>query len=59
MSGYTLPVFACASAIAALRHLHQNLVGETVTVNLIKPARIVDIAIEQVAIIDSNTAIAI
>lgn len=59
MSGYTLPVFACASAIAALRHLHQKYVGETVAVNLIQPEQIVDIAIEQVAIIDKDIAIAI
>ena len=59
MSGYTLPVFACASAIAALRHLHQDSIGETVGVNLIKPDRLVDIEIEQVAKIETNTAIAI
>ena len=59
MSGYTLPVFACASAIAALRHLHQNPVGETVEVNLIEPDKTVDIEIEQVALIDNYTAIAI
>ena len=59
MSGYTLPVFACASAIAALRHLHQDSVGETVAVNLLKPDRLVDIEIEQVATIDDYTAIAI
>ena len=59
MSGYTLPVFACASAIAALRHLHQNPVGATVAVNLIEPDRIVDIEIEQVAKIEVYSAIAI
>ena len=59
MSGYTLPVFACASAIAALRHLRQESVGETVKVNLIKPDCLVDIEIEQVAAIDQDTAIAI
>lgn len=59
MSGYTLPVFACASAIAALHHLHQNSVGDTVAVDLVKPDRIVDIEIEQVATIDEYTAIAI
>ena len=59
MSGYTLPVFACASAIAALHHLHQDPVGETVEVDLIEPAQTVDIEIEQVAIIDRYTAIAI
>ena len=59
MSGYTLPVFACASAIAALRHLHRDSVGETIAVNLVKPDRIVDIEIEQIAAIDEHTAIAI
>ena len=59
MSGYTLPVFACASAIAAFHHLHRDAVGETVAVDLIKPDRIVDIQIEQVARVDQKTAIAI
>ena len=58
-TGYTLPVFACASAIAALRHLHQESPQATVKVNLIKPAQIVDIAVEQVAKVDEYTAIAI
>lgn len=57
-TGYTLPVFACASAIAALRHLRQQPVS-TVAVNLIKPPQQVDIDIEQVAKIDSGSAIAI
>ncbi|BAZ46813.1 cobalamin biosynthesis protein CbiD [Chondrocystis sp. NIES-4102] len=57
--GYTLPVFACASAIAALRHLQETLNQDTVTVNLIKPDQMVDIKIEQVAKIDPNCAIAI
>ncbi len=59
MSGYTLPVFACASAIAAMRHLHRDLVGETVEVNLIEPDRLANINIEQVARIATDTAIAI
>ena len=59
MSGYTLPVFACASAIAALRHLHGDLETKTVAVNLVKPERIVDIEIEQVAALSEHTAIAI
>jgi cobalt-precorrin-5B (C1)-methyltransferase len=58
-TGYTLPVFACASAIAALRHLHQEQNIETVSLNLIKPPQTVEIAIEQVAKIDNNKAIAI
>ena len=57
--GYTLPVFACAGAIAAWRHLHQELNLDTVEVNLLKPTQTVAIAIEQVAKISSQTAIAI
>lgn len=58
-SGYTLPVFACASAIAALRHLHQEEVKKKVWVNLIEPAQTVEIDLEQVALIGVNKALAI
>ena len=58
-SGYTLPVFACGSAIAALRHLQERSSPRQVTVNLIKPAELVAIDIEQVATIDDHSAIAI
>ena len=58
-TGYTLPVFACASAIAALRHLQQKPSQNQVTVNLIKPPRQVEINLEQVAKIEQNSAIAI
>lgn len=59
-AGYTLPVFACASAIAALRHLQQNPVSPTVvTVDLIEPYETVEIAIEQVARLGENSALAI
>ncbi len=58
-SGYTLPVFACAAAIAALRHLHRELTNNLVTVDLIEPAKTVKIAIEQVARLDSQSALAI
>jgi len=58
-TGYTLPVFACASAIAALRHLQQKPAQHQVTVNLIKPPGKAKIKIEQVAKIDDNSAIAI
>jgi cobalt-precorrin-5B (C1)-methyltransferase len=58
-SGYTLPVFACASAIAALRYLHRDEIGDTVSLDLIEPAQIVEISIEQVARIGKNTALAI
>jgi len=58
-TGYTLPVFACASAIAALEHLQQQPSSRQVTVNLIRPDRSVKIEIEQVAKIAENCAIAI
>ncbi|PPS46005.1 cobalt-precorrin-5B (C(1))-methyltransferase CbiD [Chroococcidiopsis sp. TS-821] len=48
-SGYTLPVFACAAAIAALHWLHKKQGMTSVNVNLIHPAEIVKIPIEQVA----------
>ena len=57
-TGYTLPVFACASAIAALRHL-QECSSSQVDINLINPDRQVTIEIEQVAKIDDYSAIAI
>ena len=57
--GYTLPVFACASAIAALRYLHQDLTENFVTVDLIKPPQTVTIPIEQVARINNQSALAI
>lgn len=48
-SGYTLPVFACAAAIAALHWLHNKQVMTSVKVNLIHPAEVVEIPIEQVS----------
>ncbi|MEL6439543.1 MAG: cobalt-precorrin-5B (C(1))-methyltransferase CbiD [Cyanobacteria bacterium J06621_8] len=58
-TGYTLPVFACASALASLQHLQQQNSPGAVTVNLLKPARQVEIPIEQVAQIATNAAISI
>lgn len=58
-TGYTLPVFACASAIAALRHLQQQPKLDRVFVNLIKPDCRVEIDVEQVAKVDEKSAIAI
>jgi cobalt-precorrin-5B (C1)-methyltransferase len=57
--GYTLPVFACASAIAALEHLQGNNLIESVIVDLVKPPQQVNIPIEQVAIVSANSALAI
>ncbi|NJN32314.1 MAG: cobalt-precorrin-5B (C(1))-methyltransferase, partial [Synechococcales cyanobacterium RM1_1_8] len=69
-SGYTLPVFACAGAIAALQHLlnHRTATAtlpETqttmaeVTLNLLEPAQPATIAIEQLARLGETTALAI
>jgi cobalt-precorrin-5B (C1)-methyltransferase len=59
LAGYTLPVFACASAVAALRHLHRDNFGDAVSLDLIAPAQTVEIAIAQVAKIGENSALAI
>ena len=58
-TGYTLPVFACAGAIAALRHLQHQPTSDCVTLNLIKPPQQANIKLEQVATIAPNCAIAI
>ncbi len=58
-SGYTLPVFACAAAIAALQWLQNRTVCQTIPVDLIIPEQIVDIAIDQVAGLQPNMALAI
>ena len=64
-SGYTLPVFATASAIAALTCLQQSLTLQSsgdiaaVCLDLITPPRRVEIAIEQVALIKPGIALAI
>ena len=59
LSGYTLPVFACASAIAALWHLQNQENIDTVSLDLIEPNQTVTIPIQQVAKINNNTALAI
>lgn len=58
-SGYTLPVFACAAAVAALRWLRQPQLLPSVEVNLIQPAQTVEIPIEQVAGLREGMALAI
>ena len=57
-SGYTLPVFACAGAIAALQQLADRS-QSSVSVNLITPAQTVDIPIEQSAKLSEISALAI
>ncbi|MGK7882796.1 MAG: cobalt-precorrin-5B (C(1))-methyltransferase CbiD [Crocosphaera sp.] len=59
LSGYTLPVFACASAISALWHLQNKENIDTVSLDLIEPSKTVNIPIQQVAKINLNTALAI
>ncbi len=58
-SGYTLPVFACAAAIAALSHLQNKHHNQTVSLALIEPNETVNIPIQQVAKISENAALAI
>ncbi|MFQ3635263.1 MAG: cobalt-precorrin-5B (C(1))-methyltransferase CbiD, partial [Cyanobacteriota bacterium] len=59
-AGYTLPVFACAGAIAALRHLHNDPPSpQSVTLDLINPAQTAEIPIEQVARLGPTAALAI
>lgn len=58
-SGYTLPVFACAAALAALHRLRQQQPLDAVLVDLIEPPETVDIPIEQVAAIQENMVLAV
>lgn len=58
-SGYTLPVFACAAAIAALYWLRQRQPIKVVSVDLIEPAQMAEIPVEQVAGLSANMALAI
>lgn len=58
-SGYTLPVFACAAAIAALRWLQTREPLKTVPIDLVHPPETVEIAIEQVAGLEPGKALAI
>jgi cobalt-precorrin-5B (C1)-methyltransferase len=58
-SGYTLPVFATAAAIASLHWLRHRQALSVVSVDLIEPAQTVEIPIEQVAGLFENQALAI
>jgi cobalt-precorrin-5B (C1)-methyltransferase len=62
-SGYTLPVFACAGALAALRHLKSHpkppLNAGSITLDLISPAETATIPIEQSAALSDCSALAI
>ncbi|WP_445635080.1 Cobalt-precorrin-5B C(1)-methyltransferase [Nostoc sp. DSM 114161] len=58
-SGYTLPVFACAAAVAALHWLRDRQSLTIASIDLIEPNQIAEIPIEQVAGLSENTALAI
>ncbi|AFY61982.1 cobalt-precorrin-5B (C(1))-methyltransferase CbiD [Synechococcus sp. PCC 6312] len=58
-SGYTLPVFACAAAVAALRWLQTQQPDASVTLELINPDQCVEIPIQQVAGLGSEMSLAI
>ncbi|NEO86809.1 MAG: cobalt-precorrin-5B (C(1))-methyltransferase [Spirulina sp. SIO3F2] len=58
-SGYTLPVFAAAAALAALRCLQTQQPPKTVELDLVEPPQRVAIPIAQVAPLDETQAIAI
>ena len=64
-SGYTLPVFACAAAVAALRHLQPNETQQdkgtplSVAIDLLEPPQTVEIPIEQVATLKPGMALAV
>ncbi|WP_071191298.1 cobalt-precorrin-5B (C(1))-methyltransferase CbiD [Trichormus sp. NMC-1] len=59
LSGYTLPVFACAAAVAALHWLRHGQPLSVTSVDLIEPDVIAEIPIEQVAGLSENSALAI
>ncbi len=58
-TGYTLPVFACAAAVAALKRLQSLPVTSTVRVDLLEPAETATLLVEQVALIAPEMALAI
>ena len=58
-SGYTLPVFATASAVAALRYLQKSEKLESVEIDLITPPQKVTIPVEQIALLDNGKALGI
>lgn len=57
--GYTLPVFACAAAVAALHWLRRGQPVQSVLVDLINPDQTVEIPIEQAAGLQEGMALAI
>lgn len=59
-SGYTLPVFACAAALAALQCLRKGIHSvDKVSVDLLEPIIIAEVPIEQVSVLKTGTALAV
>ncbi|MFN9173876.1 MAG: cobalt-precorrin-5B (C(1))-methyltransferase CbiD [Synechocystis sp.] len=61
-SGYTLPVFACAAALAAVQILQNRRTPQViseVSFDLLEPATIAKIPIEQAALLTETSALAI
>jgi cobalt-precorrin-5B (C1)-methyltransferase len=58
-SGYTLPVFACGAAIAALRYLRGETGFASVALDLLNPDRQVEIPVEPGALIGSGQALGV
>jgi cobalt-precorrin-5B (C1)-methyltransferase len=58
-TGYTLPVFACGGAIAALHWLYTHKTLETVAVDLINPPQSAEVEIESVCGLKPGVALAI
>ncbi|MEM6838029.1 MAG: cobalt-precorrin-5B (C(1))-methyltransferase CbiD [Cyanobacteria bacterium P01_C01_bin.120] len=59
-AGYTLPVFACASAIAALQKLlNPQAPVSSVTLNLVQPEQPATVTVEQAAGLPDGSALAI
>ncbi|MBD1884398.1 cobalt-precorrin-5B (C(1))-methyltransferase CbiD [Microcoleus vaginatus] len=60
LSGYTLPVFACAAALAALRCLRDGIQSvDSVSVNLLEPQITAEIPIEQASVLKTRTALGV
>jgi len=60
LSGYTLPVFACAAALAALRCLREGIQSlDSVSVNLLEPQITAEIPIEQASVLKTGTALGV
>lgn len=57
-AGYTLPVFACASAVAALQYLQQEQPLDQVAIHLVTPPDQATIPVEQVAKLEMGKALA-